>query len=237
MRREPGSSIAAVTTVMSIEELDDAQVQEYKRICEEDINWDDYFEANGIRERRGEPWIHYIKHWREEMPVVPDFFDTRGYLSLYPDVRDAGTNPLLHYILHGRREGRDPCFNIGNTVAGGIANKSRAKTIVVSHESSATGAPLLGLNIARELGRRFNVVHIVMKESSLQEHFRAHCETLISGVHGSTGSRAVLSRLKRERAIHAVICNSVETHDVLNAASGLGLPTVCLVNEFADYTS
>jgi hypothetical protein len=28
----------------------------------------------------------------------------------------------------------------------------------------------------------------------------------------------------------------VETHDVLNAASGLGLPTVCLVNEFADYT-
>ena len=35
-------------------------------------------------------------------------FDTHWYLERYEDVRRAGVNPLLHYMLHGWREGRDP---------------------------------------------------------------------------------------------------------------------------------
>ncbi|MEE7493065.1 glycosyltransferase [Methylobacterium oryzae] len=35
-------------------------------------------------------------------------FRTGYYLYRYPDVRAAGTNPLIHYIEHGRNEGR-PC--------------------------------------------------------------------------------------------------------------------------------
>ena len=36
------------------------------------------------------------------------FFDTRFYLQENEDVRRAGPNPALHYLLHGWREGRDP---------------------------------------------------------------------------------------------------------------------------------
>ena len=35
-----------------------------------------------------------------------DLFDADSYLVRYPDVRRAGQNPLMHYIEHGRREGR-----------------------------------------------------------------------------------------------------------------------------------
>ncbi len=36
------------------------------------------------------------------------FFDAGFYLEIYPDVKAAGTDPALHYLLHGGSEGRDP---------------------------------------------------------------------------------------------------------------------------------
>jgi GT2 family glycosyltransferase len=35
-------------------------------------------------------------------------FDSDWYLDQYPDVRQAATNPLVHYLWHGAAEGRDP---------------------------------------------------------------------------------------------------------------------------------
>jgi hypothetical protein len=36
------------------------------------------------------------------------FFNSAYYLETYPDVRAAGIDPALHYLVHGSREGRDP---------------------------------------------------------------------------------------------------------------------------------
>jgi hypothetical protein len=33
-------------------------------------------------------------------------FDTAWYLAYYPDVAASKTNPLIHYLLHGVKEGR-----------------------------------------------------------------------------------------------------------------------------------
>ncbi|MBU3682903.1 MAG: glycosyltransferase [Phycisphaerales bacterium] len=35
-------------------------------------------------------------------------FDVRHYLEQYPDVRDDGMDPVVHYVRHGWREGRNP---------------------------------------------------------------------------------------------------------------------------------
>jgi len=35
-------------------------------------------------------------------------FDPAYYLNRYPDIRDAGINPLKHYLIFGWKEGRDP---------------------------------------------------------------------------------------------------------------------------------
>jgi 2-polyprenyl-3-methyl-5-hydroxy-6-metoxy-1,4-benzoquinol methylase len=39
---------------------------------------------------------------------VRSLFDREWYLDSYPDVRASGMNPLLHYLKHGRAEGRKP---------------------------------------------------------------------------------------------------------------------------------
>lgn len=40
--------------------------------------------------------------------AVRDEFDTAFYLSTYPDIAEAGIDPLLHYMQSGWQEGRDP---------------------------------------------------------------------------------------------------------------------------------
>ncbi len=39
----------------------------------------------------------------------PGHFDPNWYLRTYGDVAAAGAEPLKHYLLHGRSEGRQPC--------------------------------------------------------------------------------------------------------------------------------
>lgn len=37
-----------------------------------------------------------------------DWFDAEWYLQTYPDVKQSGMDPTLHYVIHGGKEGRDP---------------------------------------------------------------------------------------------------------------------------------
>lgn len=42
-----------------------------------------------------------------ELEISPsERFDTKAYLSMNPDVKNSGMNPLLHYLKHGKKEGR-----------------------------------------------------------------------------------------------------------------------------------
>jgi O-antigen biosynthesis protein len=47
-------------------------------------------------------WRSYIVIWRSRL------FDERYYLQFYPDVRKADVDPLMHFVIHGWREGRNP---------------------------------------------------------------------------------------------------------------------------------
>jgi glycosyltransferase involved in cell wall biosynthesis len=53
-----------------------------------------------------DPLDHYLTQgWRAGR--APSFeFDGARYLDDHPDVRAAGLNPLIHYVLHGKNEGR-----------------------------------------------------------------------------------------------------------------------------------
>ncbi|GLV23546.1 hypothetical protein TomMM35A_33840 [Sphingobium sp. TomMM35A] len=43
--------------------------------------------------------------------VIASAFDINFYLSSYPDIRDAGVDPVWHYAISGWMEGRDPSLN------------------------------------------------------------------------------------------------------------------------------
>ncbi|MDC7682863.1 glycoside hydrolase family 99-like domain-containing protein [Asticcacaulis sp. BYS171W] len=49
---------------------------------------------------------HYLSQgWKEGLDPSPTF-STSGYLGLYADVLEAGMNPVLHFYMYGRSEGR-----------------------------------------------------------------------------------------------------------------------------------
>ena len=54
--------------------------------------------------------MRLIERWRllRRGWAVRRLFDAAFYLERYPDVRQAGMNPLRHYLRHGAAEGRKP---------------------------------------------------------------------------------------------------------------------------------
>lgn len=52
------------------------------------------------------PFSHYLLvGWRDNLNPSSKF-STRGYLDFHQDVRETDANPLLHYLMGGREEGR-----------------------------------------------------------------------------------------------------------------------------------
>lgn len=57
-------------------------------------------------EKVRDPVVHYLTDgWRRGLDPHPDF-STGFYLQRYPDVRNTGRNPYVHYLQFGRSEGR-----------------------------------------------------------------------------------------------------------------------------------
>ncbi|MCK0508427.1 radical SAM protein [Aromatoleum anaerobium] len=48
-------------------------------------------------------------HFNRNAVLRTELFDPQYYLEAYPDIRNAGIDPLTHFIDHGAWEGRNPC--------------------------------------------------------------------------------------------------------------------------------
>ncbi len=59
-----------------------------------------------VKRFRIDPIKHFVMYgWRQDYDPNP-LFSCRRYLDAYRDVREGGLNPFLHYVEHGRAEGR-----------------------------------------------------------------------------------------------------------------------------------
>src|SRR5580698_3738927 len=51
---------------------------------------------------------HYLETGQSSGLWPHPLFDPTWYLEKYPDVRDAGIDPFLHFLQDGGKEGRSP---------------------------------------------------------------------------------------------------------------------------------
>lgn len=167
-------------------------------------------------------------------------FDKEFYLDTNPDLIGLDA-PFKHYIIYGRKEGRYCCEKqlYDNHIKPGKIpyEKDKETIVIVSHESSGTGAPLVGLNLAKEWSERYNIIAVVLRRSNIHEDFVENSFLVLESIQGNPNlCKVLLSRLQSKYRFKGMICNSVETLPMLMASHALNIPSVSLVHEFNDYT-
>jgi len=167
-------------------------------------------------------------------------FDRDLYLDLYPDVAAAGVDPHLHYVQHGRAEGRIGAIS-ELEVLGSFSSfaPSRETILIVSHEGSRTGAPILSYNLVKEFCRKYNVAALFLGPGPMREACRA-AGAVVLGPFTPKPSRSVyeyvIRRITERGPIKFALVNSVESRAVLPALAKHFIPAISLVHEFAAYT-
>lgn len=167
-------------------------------------------------------------------------FDAEFYLLQYPDIAAAGLDAYEHYVSYGKAEGRQGVRPRLVIEAGGIGfDASRGTILVVSHEASRTGAPVLSLNLVQQLQERYNVIALLIGGGPLSDEFRRSCAWLAGPMElrGSPARAAVIiDQLVDLHPLKFAIVNSIESRAVLEPLARRRVATVSLVHEFAAYT-
>jgi glycosyltransferase involved in cell wall biosynthesis len=147
------------------------------RLFEED------FYIKNHPEAINDPIIHYIEEGWSKGLNPSERFNTNYYLENNRDVRESGTNPFIHYILHGQYEGRNEVQELWTSVVNKRLNLDSiaripcvdSGVIFVSHDATETGAPLVLLELCRQYKNIYNdsMVIVLMAGGNLEKDFEA----------------------------------------------------------------
>lgn len=111
--------------------------------------------------------------------------------------------------------------------------------LIVSHDASWTGAPVLAQNLAREYKDRYNVTILCLRGGTFLRAFeevaiRVEVRAISGGL--SKADTAWLKHFLAEGNFAFAVVNSIESRHVLPVTREMHLPSVLLVHEFASYT-
>lgn len=179
--------------------------------------------------------IHYICEGASELIDPSEHFSTKGYLLNYPDIKAANLNPLAHYLTAGVNEYR-VAGGIGEKIAGKMAFKASEDTvIIVSHEASKSGAPIVGLELCRYFSNFFNVIAVLGKSGPLLEDFCEFSTEVFIQDMKLNATEILAKSLEAKYSPTFVICNSAETFPLAYDFANLNIRLVSLIHEFSEY--
>ncbi|PBB64787.1 hypothetical protein CK228_31145 [Mesorhizobium sp. WSM4312] len=187
-----------------------------------------------------DPALHYAVvgeplGWR-----ASPFFDSSYYRERYSDIASVGFSPLLHYERHGRHEGRRGVSVVDRLEFSPLPHSEKPVVLLIVHEASRTGAPMLGWNLAQALATRATVVSLMMRGGELENDFVAVAASSVGPLtwedwHSADAIRLAKRIVEEFKPLYA-IANSIETQIMVPALASCGVPSVALVHEFATYT-
>jgi glycosyltransferase involved in cell wall biosynthesis len=171
-------------------------------------------------------------------------FDPDFYLLMGDDVKKSGLDPFRHWVDHGRHEGRPSSLSSAPDALDrhmGLirVDQNKKNLLLVSHEASLTGAPILCLNLSQGLANFYNVHVLLLKDGPLRQDFETvSCSVYVarSGI-AHVEVIASLRVLEHRSDFDKVIVNSVVSHTALRVFSKAKLHVLCLIHEFASYVS
>ena len=175
----------------------------------------------------------------EKYRALPRDFDPEVYLDLNQDIIGQPISPYDHFVefgIHEKRLYRPPLMI---PCIGRESDPEKPTVLLVSHEASRTGAPILSWNIARQLAPTHNLVILLLGKGSLLSNFQqeAVATYLAPGYGHSKNIALYLTRhLVEKHALDFAILNSIETSVLCKPLSITRVPNILLVHEFAANT-
>lgn len=180
-----------------------------------------------------------VKRYLLPESSLPLGFNGADYLKLHPDLAASGVDPGDHFLLHGRKEGRLwEMPNLDYELSSHFI-EVRETVLVVSHEASLTGAPILSLNLVQALASKYNLVVLLMGGGGLLEAFKSSGATVCMAplIRGNLNiADYVGKQLCRDFNFKFAFVNSIESRYVLPVLAEHFVPSISLVHEFASYT-
>jgi glycosyltransferase involved in cell wall biosynthesis len=130
--------------------------------------------------------------------------------------------------------------DVGSFAFGGRRFKAGRETIlVVSHEASRTGAPVLSLNLVQAFGKRYNVVVLLVGGGSLSDAFRRASVAVVAapGIRWDpVAAHSTVGRMCERYHFKFAVVNCIESRAVLPSLADRLVPAISLIHEYAAYT-
>lgn len=181
--------------------------------------------------------LHYICHGVELKLDPNSDFCTEYYIRKYPDIFSCGINPFIHYLTSGKAEGRSSKFDAQSYIHSGkrTYDFSKPTVLVVCHEASRTGAPILGLRLIENLVRQANIISWNGKEGPLTETFAEVSVAVINTFFDHIDNVWMIKQIRKVFAPQVAIVNSSVAANIAMALHEERVPVVALIHEYGDY--
>ena len=221
---------------------EDFDPEEYRRVNPDLANYEgdlqEHFLRYGIEELRRykmgcPPVVPAIDKYKR----IPSDFDPDIYLTLNPDLADV--HPYEHYSKHGVVEKRPYRLPTPTACHGREFDPGKPTILLVSHEATRTGAPILTWNICKQLSASHNTVVLLLASGPLLTNFQfdAHATYLVpEAKHNPNTARHVVDVLQQKYPFKYAILNSIETGTLCEPLTVAGVPNLLLIHEFAANT-
>lgn len=163
-------------------------------------------------------------------------FSKRQYFQAYPDVEKAGLVAFHHFIRFGITEGRRSLRDIRENQFKGHQEFDPAKPTcaICVHELSRSGAPIVGLEMARSAAKTHNVIVMALRPGTLLEEFQ---KTAFTVIVSATPDREIdYFHLPDLSKIDFAVLNSVESFLFAPLFVRHSVPFASYLHEYSDYT-
>ena len=148
-----------------------------------------------------------------------------------------------HFYGEIRKQFRRFCRKIIIETSGSFSNLNPEKQtcIVVAHDLSQTGCPIMTWNMIKILHERYNVISIALKYGPLESDFKSVSDVCIIlskiSIRHEKWGLFRLNRILKNVHIDFSIVNSIKSQKILPLFVNLHIPSLLFIHEFAYYLS
>lgn len=165
------------------------------------------------------------------------YFSREFYFSRYPDIESQPLDPLLHYLKYGRHEGRVTNVSLFRSiyVNEDAIDPALPFVLVGVHEASTTGAPIVGMDLARAMRSEYNVIFVSLRDGPLLEEAKELYPVVITATHSDDINNFFIDFIAEQYPIKDAIFSSSACVPFIRPLSSQDCRITCLVHEFLEY--